>query len=452
MSYSAVHHDPDVSDGVGLGMGPLADSRPDSSNNINSSTSNSRLLNGLVSRAEMLVTINTRLKNTVTCIIIYIALMILNIFVMSWELAGRGWHPVIVFIELLLTLFIVIEVALGIYGLGRAYFANWMNRVDFGLAILCVLFFILIISSSSSPNNISSSFMSELDALLLAFRFLFQVARLGTLIYRSRQAALMQTQEEIDFNNVSLEACVEEEEEEEQRRGNGGRNSRSLRDSIHDINQTHDRDNDSRTSSQVGTPASEYRRNHTNEDDDTAGGKAWSGTGGMNAALNLDSPSISRSGTSASIPSQSQLPPTSFIHLKPSIYLELQNARAFADANNSSTSVSTSMSALGGGGSALLSPSTNGALIATSGDSSSSIISNKHNRINSSSSNSILPRISASPPATNNNNAAASQQQAASGGGGSASGVNVAANGMNVRTLHPLLAHDSFDEDDLTLL
>ena len=77
--YSVV--DPD-GDGVGLGMGPLADSRP-GGRGVNNNSSNSangmghhsplrpqsQLLSGLVSRAEMLVTINARIKNTVTCIV-----------------------------------------------------------------------------------------------------------------------------------------------------------------------------------------------------------------------------------------------------------------------------------------------------------------------------------------------------------------------------------------------
>jgi len=206
--------------GVGLGMGPLADSRPTGGRGAvvgagvegRGAWSRARIIDGVISRAEWLSTINTRMKNTVTCIVIYVALMVLNVFVMCWEIAGRGWHPAILFVEFLLTLFIVIEVSLALYTQGaRAYCgASWMNTADASLAVLCVGFFLLILGRSggtgSEADAARDALMSELDALLLALRFLFQVARLSVLVWRSRQAARMQQsgQEDVDFNSVSL--------------------------------------------------------------------------------------------------------------------------------------------------------------------------------------------------------------------------------------------------------
>jgi hypothetical protein len=132
------------------------------------------------------------------------------------------------FLEFLLTLFIVVEVSLGIFTQGRrSYFASWINTADFCLALLCMLFLLLMLGGGldgddadgdgNSPSRRSSQWLSELDALLLGMRFLFQVARLSVLVWRSRQAALMQTQDDVDFNAVSIEALANDV-----RHGHGG--------------------------------------------------------------------------------------------------------------------------------------------------------------------------------------------------------------------------------------
>src|SRR5687768_12485442 len=125
--------------------------------------------------------------------------------------------------------------------------------------------------------------MSGIDAILLTFRFLFQLFRLSLLAYRSRKAVQLRQSEAIDFNTISLEACIEEE---------------------------------------VMTPASSRGHEHD-----------------LVPALNLDPHGIdihdhpttpsSRLDRPASLTAQ-----TSYIHLKPTVYLELQNARAFGELSN----------------------------------------------------------------------------------------------------------------------
>lgn len=201
-----------------------------------------------------------------------------------------GSHPVIILLECLINLFIIAEVSIGIYAAGRSYFSSVMNCVDCALAVLCLGFFLVLVGTDGGGEY---SGIFELDALLLACRFLFQVLRLSVLAYRSRQVAMMQNQEEVDFNAVSLEACVDSRF--------GGRRSRA------------------------------HSHSHSHSFNVAALGPDAHGVG---AALDvgLDTPDGGGGGRDGSSGSDGVVfTPTSYIHLKPSIFLELQNARAFAD-------------------------------------------------------------------------------------------------------------------------
>lgn len=219
-----------------------------------------------------------------------------------------GSHLVIILLECLINLFIIAEVSIGIFSSGRAYFNSVINCIDCALAVLCLGFFLVLVATGGGGGEYSGIF--ELDALLLACRFFFQVLRLSVLAYRSRQVALMQNQEEVDFNAVSLEACVD---------SRYGRRSRahSLSHSAH---------------------------SHLRSFDAAALGPDAHGVG---AALDvgLDTPDGSASGSGSNGPGDGMVfTPTSYIHLKPSIFLELQNARAFADPPSITVPVGTAES------------------------------------------------------------------------------------------------------------
>lgn len=88
----------DGMDGVGSGMGPLADSEShpiaimDDDGSFRPSSPSPRrhrLLSGLMTQAERVMTVHQRLKNTMTCIVIYAVIILLNVFVMAWEMSGR---------------------------------------------------------------------------------------------------------------------------------------------------------------------------------------------------------------------------------------------------------------------------------------------------------------------------------------------------------------------------
>lgn len=262
-------------------------------------------------------------------------------------------------LECLINLFIIAEVTIGVYGLGRDYFRNWMNLVDFTLAAGCVAFFCFLLVTPAD----AADYMSEVDAVLLTARFLFQVLRLSVLIYRSRNVALMQAQEEVDFNAISLEACIDEE-------------------------------------------------------------------ASRRARIGLDSPAAGV--TTNGEEKHQQQTPTSYIYLKPSIYLELQNARAFAEP----TSIAASSSS---------SSTLDGAIV--SSPTKLSVIHERQpsDRLGSPNVPILTPPITPEP---------FDGSATTSSGDSSVTSTHSAShtpNGFTRSFLHPRLAHDSddVDEDDL---
>jgi hypothetical protein len=98
VDHDGSRRDADTEAGVGLGMGPLADSlarNPRSSSTFTSGSdtpsapSIRRLLVTARHRADHIVTVTARMKDTPTCLGVYISLMLLNMFVLFWEISGR---------------------------------------------------------------------------------------------------------------------------------------------------------------------------------------------------------------------------------------------------------------------------------------------------------------------------------------------------------------------------
>lgn len=158
------------------------------------------------------LTFNDRLTNLIQSIrsnpIIlpfYIALAGLNLLLMLYQLVYAVDHWTIIAIELILNTVLVVEVVVNILLLQHQFFRNYMNWLDLGLTVLCVVLFVMelyvgggsdttataseknsqLVSSATSQG---SDLLGELDSVLLAVRYMFQLGRLTTLVQRSRNA------------------------------------------------------------------------------------------------------------------------------------------------------------------------------------------------------------------------------------------------------------------------
>ena len=152
---------------------------------------------GHLTRLQYVLTVSARLKGTPTCLLIYLLLILLNVFVIAYEYNGgstRHWLAIIV--ETVINLVLVAEVATSILQQRSAYCQHTINLVDLLLTLLCLLFFVLFLIN---PPSSTDDHYSEIDIAILITRYVFQLTRISVLIYRGRKTTDALTQDDIDF-------------------------------------------------------------------------------------------------------------------------------------------------------------------------------------------------------------------------------------------------------------
>lgn len=133
-------------------------------------------------------------QNTRGCLGVYFIIMILNLAVVIWEVAGGKFHPGIIAIETLINSCMVIEQGINIFVYSWDYFRKYLNILDFLVTIVCLIFFILFFKINLP---------SGLESVFLAFRYILQLVRLATIAYRSRlRRDLLKLTEEIKFDHL----------------------------------------------------------------------------------------------------------------------------------------------------------------------------------------------------------------------------------------------------------
>ena len=162
------------------------------------SSSPTALPTGRLSRLQYVVTVSARLRNTPACLLLYLVLILLNLFVIAFEWRGGSVrHPFAITLETIINVFLVAEVLTSILQQRAAYWHQTVNVIDFVLTALCVVFFVLFLSRPPSPDSDSS--WSDIDVVLMIARYCFQLSRISVLIWRGRKTTDALTQEDIDF-------------------------------------------------------------------------------------------------------------------------------------------------------------------------------------------------------------------------------------------------------------
>jgi hypothetical protein len=146
---------------------------------------------------ERLRIVAVRLRNTSSCLGLYVTLIILNLFVLLWELLGGSSHWAVLAIEAVINVLLVLEVAVNLLTLGWSYWEAWGNRADFIITVFCVLFFILYVEEEYPLDE--SKELSYVDTILIATRYIVQLGRLAFIAYRGRQTTKFLQQEDVQF-------------------------------------------------------------------------------------------------------------------------------------------------------------------------------------------------------------------------------------------------------------
>jgi len=130
-----------------------------------------------------------RTKQSTGCLFLYVFLVALNAFVLIWQLAGGGRHPMFLFIEGVINAFLLCEVLLTIFVQRGEYFGSVLNLIDLSLTIAClVLFFVFLHQKLPEGESAKDQLGSQVDGALLVIRFSFQLGRMIFLLYVMRQA------------------------------------------------------------------------------------------------------------------------------------------------------------------------------------------------------------------------------------------------------------------------
>ena len=163
------------------------------------STSSSTALPGVgqLTRLQYVLTVSARLKNTPTCLLIYLVLILLNVIVIAYEYNGGSTrHWLAILLETVINLVLVAEVATSILHQRSDYLRHTINVVDLVLTVLCLLFFVLFLIN---PPSATDERYEEIDMAILIVRYGFQLTRISVLIYRGRKTTHVLTQDDIDF-------------------------------------------------------------------------------------------------------------------------------------------------------------------------------------------------------------------------------------------------------------
>merc|ERR1719229_1224476 len=95
-----------------------------------------------------------RIKQSVQFFLVYLILIILNAFVLIWEVTDGGDRKICIILEGIITLMFMGEVCVQIITEEwNKYWASWLNRIDLIVCILCVLLYIIFASVKDAPHS-----------------------------------------------------------------------------------------------------------------------------------------------------------------------------------------------------------------------------------------------------------------------------------------------------------
>jgi len=172
------------------------------------------------------------IKQSVQFFLVYLVLIVLNAFVLIWELSDGGDRKICIILEGLITLMFMGEVAVQIVTEEwSAYWASWLNRIDLVVCTLCVFLYIVFASVADAPHS-HYSVGNYMDAILVGIRYGMQAIRLLRFAQRGHENRKMLNQTEIVFDthttlNVLEQHGLHTQTQTNQRKGRTGKTRKS---------------------------------------------------------------------------------------------------------------------------------------------------------------------------------------------------------------------------------
>jgi len=117
-----------------------------------------------VEREDVIRRLSWRVKRSTTFLVIYIIIILTNLFILAWEITGSASWVVTTTLGALINLVFLIEVTVEIIT-QEQYFKQCWNIIDFVVCILCILSFIVFCIYDSVVGDESSSNFFTVEAL-----------------------------------------------------------------------------------------------------------------------------------------------------------------------------------------------------------------------------------------------------------------------------------------------
>eukprot|EP01083_Nonionella_stella_P284229 967459_1 len=145
------------------------------------------------------------LNNQYNFFLVYLILIILNAFVLIWEVTDGGDRKICIILEGIITLMFMGEVCVQILTEEWSkYWSSWLNRIDLIVCILCVLLYIIFASVKDAPHS-HYSIGNYMDAIIVGIRYGMQAIRLIRFAQRGNENRKMLNQTEVKFDsNITL--------------------------------------------------------------------------------------------------------------------------------------------------------------------------------------------------------------------------------------------------------
>lgn len=131
-----------------------------------------------VQRYDVFKQIAWRIKRSVSCMVLYTLLIVINAIVLFWELMGPDQRIVLVALEVCVNLAYLLEIIVEILTQTvSGYFSQCWNRLDAMFCLLCLVFLVIFLTDSA-PQHFGDLEDSHFDTILLAIRYFVRVVRL----------------------------------------------------------------------------------------------------------------------------------------------------------------------------------------------------------------------------------------------------------------------------------
>lgn len=148
--------------------------------------------------------ISWTIKQSVSYFIIYIFLIVLNAFILVWELSGYGNRRLCIILEGFITVLFICEIIVQLITIDNCmqYWTSCANICDIIVCLMCIVFYLYSLSSHVPHTHYNIS--DYMDVIIIGIRYTLQTIRLLRYATKGNENRhILKSAENIEFNQQS---------------------------------------------------------------------------------------------------------------------------------------------------------------------------------------------------------------------------------------------------------